>query len=359
MRVAFDTGGTFTDCVFVRDGRLQILKIPSTPHNPADAIGIGLEQVLSQKDPSDTSLALLCGTTVGTNALLERRGGRVALVTTAGFEDVVEIGRQARPKLFDLFAGRPAPLVPRERRIGVRERIAADGKVLQSPSGGEVARLVKRIRALRADSVAVCFLFSFLRPEHERLVGRRLRAAGLSVSLSHEILPEFREFERTATTVVNAYLVPVMSGYLSEIERLLQTAVSRSLRAPGGKLPRASVRIMHSGGGVVSAQVSAREPVRTILSGPAGGVLGAQQVATRAGYPRAMSFDMGGTSTDVSLIEGSPRTTNESIIADLPVAVPMLEIHTVGAGGEFDCAVRSGRIVARGAGERGCRSCPL
>jgi N-methylhydantoinase A len=270
---------------------------------------------------------------VGTNALLERRGGRVALVTTAGFEDVVEIGRQARPKLFDLFAGRPAPLVPRERRIGVRERIAADGKVLQSPSGGEVARLVKRIRALRADSVAVCFLFSFLRPEHERLVGRRLRAAGLSVSLSHEILPEFREFERTATTVVNAYLVPVMSGYLSEIERLLQTAASRSRKGRGGKSPRASVRIMHSGGGVVSAQVSAREPVRTILSGPAGGVLGAQQVATRAGYPRAVSFDMGGTSTDVSLIEGSPRTTNESIIADLPVAVPMLEIHTVGAGG--------------------------
>lgn len=333
MRVAIDTGGTFTDCLYVRNGRIEILKIPSTPENPANAISDALQKIFTGASAADSgSLDLLCGTTVGTNALLERRGGRVALVTTAGFEDVLEIGRQARPNLYDFFVQRSAPLVPRERRFGLRERVSAEGRILAKPSGAAFARILRQVRASRADSVAICFLFSYLRPNHERTLARCLRAEGFSVCVSYEILPEFREFERTSTTVANAYLMPVMSSYLEEIELHAAKAVTRG-RAKNSERPLAQVRVMQSNGGILSARAAAREPVRTILSGPAGGVLGAQQVAVRAGYPRIISFDMGGTSTDVSLIEGALRTTNESIVAELPVAVPMLEIHTVGAGG--------------------------
>jgi N-methylhydantoinase A len=332
MRVAIDTGGTFTDCLFLHDGRIEILKLLSTPSNPAEAIANALAEIRARTSQDEwRELDLLCGTTVGTNAILERRGGRVALATTAGFEDVLEIGRQARPRLYDFFVERPEPLVPRERRIGMKERVGADGAVVARPSAAEISRTVKRVRATRADSAAVCFLFSFLRPEHERLVARRLRAKGYNVSVSHEILPEFREFERTSTTVMNAYLAPVMSRYLEEIERDAERAIGNGKSRAGRR--RARVCVMQSNGGILSARVAAREPVRTILSGPAGGALGAKQVAADAGYERVISFDMGGTSTDVSLIEGALRTTNESVVAGLPVAVPMLEIHTVGAGG--------------------------
>jgi N-methylhydantoinase A len=336
MRVAIDTGGTFTDCLFLRDGRIEILKIPSKPRNPAKAIANALEQIRSRTSRTGWSeLDLLCGTTVGTNALLERRGGRVVLVTTAGFEDVLEIGRQARPRLYDFLVERPEPLVPRERRFGLRERVGADGKILARPSSRELSAVVRRVRRARAESVAVCFLFSFLRPEHERAFARRLRGEGYSVSVSHEILPEFREFERTSTTVVNAYLAPVMSWYLEEIEMHARRTTGAGANGGGRRAHsgHVRVRVMQSNGGILSARVAAREPVRTVLSGPAGGVLGARRVAADAGYERVISFDMGGTSTDVSLIEGTLRTTNESMIAGMPVAVPMLEIHTVGAGG--------------------------
>ncbi|MGH9796108.1 MAG: hydantoinase/oxoprolinase family protein [Candidatus Acidiferrales bacterium] len=362
MRIAIDTGGTFTDCVFVRDGRLEIVKVFSTPRNPARAIANALERILAAcpapvapailwpensriqtKSPHSPraslhkrsgtsgadSLDLVCGTTVGTNALLERRGGRVALVTTAGFEDVIEIGRQARLKLYDFFVQRPPPLVPPARRIGMRERIADGGRVLLRPTTAELRRVTHAVQRTGAESVAVCLLFSFANSAHERAIARELRAKGLAVSVSHEILPEFREFERTATTVINAYLLPVMSRYLREIERYATTAVATPRRNKG----RAQVRIMQSSGGIVSAKVAAREPVRTILSGPAGGVLGAQYVAECSGFHRVIGFDMGGTSTDVALIEGGVRTTNEATVADLPVAVPILDIHTVGAGG--------------------------
>ena len=333
MRVAIDTGGTFTDCLFLRDGSIQILKVPSTPGNPAQAIANALRTILEGASRADFGqVDLLCGTTVGTNALLQRRGGRVALITTAGFEDVLEIGRQARPSLYDFFVERPEPLVPRERRFGARERIGADGTVVTRLTPSEISRIASRVRNGRVESVALCLLFSFLRPEHERRLATALRRAGFAVSVSHEILPEFREFERTSTTVINAYLAPVMSRYLQQIEEdtaaLVIGRVGTKHRAN-----RARVRVMQSSGGILSARVAAREPVRTVLSGPAGGVLGARRVAGDAGYDRVISFDMGGTSTDVSLIEGSLRTTNESTVADLPVAVPMLEIHTVGAGG--------------------------
>jgi|CZKC01.1.fsa_nt_gi N-methylhydantoinase A len=322
MRIAMDTGGTFTDCVFVCDGRLEILKVPSTPDDPARAIMNALEKVMVAADPA---LELTCGTTVGTNALLERRGGRVALVTTAGFEDVLEIGRQARPKLYDFFMDRAAPLVPSERRFGLRERIGADGKVVRRPTRDEIARVVRRVLASGAQSVAVCLLFSFSNAAHECAIALALRRAGLAVSVSHEILPEFREFERTSTTVANAYLVPVMSNYLADLAGKAARFTARAKRP--------TVRIMQSSGGIVSAEVASREPVRTILSGPAGGVLGAQYVAELSGFERIISFDMGGTSTDVALLDGSASTTNEARVAELPIAVPMLEIHTVGAGG--------------------------
>src|ERR1700732_890685 len=270
MRIAIDTGETFTDCVFVREGRLEILKLPSTPRNPADAIAVALKKIFAENNAIDSAaVELVCGTTVGTNALLERRGGRVALVTTAGFEDVLEIGRQARPRLYDLLVKKAEPLVPRARRFGLAERLDFEGSALLSPGRREIARVVRTVARSGAQSVAVCLLFSFVNPKHERAISRALSAAGFQVSASHEILPEYREFERTSTTAVNAYLVPVMSRYLGEIER---HAIAWSARSRKGNRAagRARVRIMHvrvmqSTGGILSAHAAAREPVRTIL----------------------------------------------------------------------------------------------
>ena len=334
MRIAVDSGGTFTDAVFVSGGRLTILKVPSTPKNPADAIAHILELVLAEcPEAAGTPLELLYGTTVGTNALLERRGGRVALVTTAGLEDVLEIGRQARPRLYDWFVERPAPLVPKERRIGLHERMGPGGRALLRPSRVELRRVARAARASGAEAVAVCLLFSYANPAHERAMGAALADAGIPASLSSVVLPEFREFERTATTVVNAYLVPVMEQYLREATRRAMTAWGLPPIPAGRPKTRAHVRVMQSNGGIVSVEAAAREPVRTILSGPAGGVLGAEYVASVAGFRRVISFDMGGTSTDVALLDGAPQATNEAVVAGLPVAVPVLDIHTVGAGG--------------------------
>ena len=220
MRIAVDTGGKFTDCVFVRNGRLEIRKLPSTPRNPAEAMARALAEIFDSATRRDSSpLELACGTTVATNALLERRGGCVALVTTAGFEDVLEIGRQARPRFYDLFPARPEALVPAPRRFGLREGLDFRGRVLLSLSAAETARVARRAALSGADAVAVCLLFSFVNPSHERAMARALTKAGMPVCVSHEILPEFREFERTATTFVNAYLMPVMSRYLGEVER--------------------------------------------------------------------------------------------------------------------------------------------
>jgi len=337
MRIAIDTGGTFTDCVFVRDGKLQILKVPSQRNMPEEAIADAVRQARKQFRPpqvfsDDRGLDLICGTTVGTNALLERRGGRVALVTTAGFEDVLEIGRQARTKLYDFFVDKPEPLVPASARIGARERLAWDGSVVQTLTKREVDRLLRMIRGARPEAVAVCFLFSFRNPQHEKQVAEALRRAGYPVSVSHEILPEFREYERTSTTVINAYLAPMMSGYLRGTQNRARTAWYSGPR-PRTATTTARVYLMQSNGGVISAAKAAREPVTTILSGPAGGVTGAAYAAELAGIDKVITFDMGGTSTDVALLSGELRTTSESTAAGFPVAVPMLEIHTVGAGG--------------------------
>ncbi|MDQ3907471.1 MAG: hydantoinase/oxoprolinase family protein, partial [Acidobacteriota bacterium] len=327
VRVGVDTGGTFTDFVFARGRRVEIFKLASTPADPSVAITEGLRRVARETGARLSEIEVVHGTTVGTNALLTRGGARVALVTTAGFEDVIEIGRQARPRLYELDAVKPPPVVPRGLRFGARERVAASGEVLERLGEEEIARLVGELRRAAPESVAICLLFSFVRPEHEKLIARAAaEEIDVPLSVSHEILPEYREFERTSTVVVNAYLQPLMSRYLSRLSRRAK-----------------NLRVMQSSGGSISARVAAREPVRTILSGPAGGVVGALEAARAAGFDDIITFDMGGTSTDVALCAGGElRTTNESVVASLPVAVPVLDIHTVGAGGGSIARVDAG-----------------
>jgi len=319
--LAIDTGGTFTDCVWLEDGRLRLLKVFSTPADPSQAIHDALKQIAARGPAT-----LLHGTTVGTNTLLQRRGARVALVTTAGFEDAIEIGRQARPKLYDFFFDRVEPLVPGDRRFGVGERTGSEGEILRAPAPDELRVLADRLRGENPEAIAVSLLFSFANPHNEKVVAAALRALRLPLSVSHQILPEFREAERTSTVVVNAYLQPVMQKYL---KKLAQPAISR-------------VFVMQSSGGITALTAAAREPVRTLLSGPAGGVVGAAAMARRSQAERIISFDMGGTSTDVALVDGESQASTQSEIAGLPVGVPMLDIHTVGAGGgsiaRFDAA---------------------
>jgi N-methylhydantoinase A len=360
MRIAIDSGGTFTDCVFVWENKLHIIKVASRPTAPAEAIAEAVQLALAHSPEQENDLDLVCGTTVGTNALLEKRGGRVALVTTAGFEDVLEIGRQARPRLYDLFAQKSVPPVPASLRLGVKERLAADGQIVQPLSSREIGRLTREIGMLKPYSVALCLLFSFRNPKHEKQIAASLRAAGYHVSVSHEILPEFREYERTSTVVINAYLVPLMSGYLRDIStRVAALAALPSGAAKSNATSPTRVRIMQSNGGIISAEQAAREPVRTILSGPAGGVIGADQAAKLAGLEKCISFDMGGTSTDVALLTKDLHTTGEAIVAGFPVAVPMLEIHTVGAGGGSIARFDTGGALRVGPESAGAEPGPI
>jgi N-methylhydantoinase A len=346
LRIAIDTGGTFTDCVWREAGRLRMLKVFSIPADPSQAIVEALKKI-----PHEGELILLHGTTVGTNTLLERKGARTALVTTAGFEDAIEIGRQARPKLYDFFFDRIEPLVPHGLRFGVNERTASDGEILTAPTVEELQSLAQRIAAEKPESIAISLLFSFANPKNELKVAQALQPLAVPLSISHQILPEFREYERTSTVVINAYLQPVMQSYLESLEARLRASGARlpkiaSRVVPGAESrePKADPRIfvMQSSGGITALSTAAREPVRTVLSGPAGGVVGAAAAARASGFENIIAFDMGGTSTDVSLVEGEIATATDAHIAGLPVSVPMLDIHTVGAGGgslaRFDAA---------------------
>lgn len=319
LTIAIDTGGTFTDCVYRIGNRIDVLKLPSTPDDPSRAI---LEAVRKIADlvPAAT-VEVRHGTTVATNALLERKGARVAFVTTAGFEDTLAIARQARPDLYDWNHHRPAPIT--DLCFGVLERVGPNGEVLLAPTAAALDALRREIRKSKAESIAVSLLFSFANPVHEQAIAQALAPMRLPISLSHQILPEFREYERGSTVALNAYLAPRLQGYIHALER--------------GLAKRSSVRfsIMQSSGGILSAASAAHEPVRTILSGPAGGVVGALSVARAAGIERILTFDMGGTSTDVALLDArrEPPTSTEGQVAGLPVGVPMLDIHTAGAGG--------------------------
>src|SRR5580692_7573114 len=349
VRVAIDTGGTFTDCVWVdAANRPRMLKVFSTPSDPSQAIVEALRKINHEGE-----LVILHGTTVGTNTLLERKGARTALVTTAGFEDAIEIGRQARPKLYDFFFDRLEPLVPAELRFGIEERTASDGEILTAPTPADLKSLLSRVEAKHPESIAISLLFSFANPQNELLIAEALKSLGVPLSVSHQILPEFREYERTSTVVINAYLQPVMQRYLENLrtrsrdlveERRFSAPKSQSnvgALAPGGPQPP-RIFLMQSNGGITALASAASEPVRTVLSGPAGGVVGAAASARRSGFDRIIAFDMGGTSTDVSLVEGTIATASHAEVAGLPIGVPMLDIHTVGAGGgslaRFDAA---------------------
>jgi len=312
--VGVDTGGTFTDLVGLDErGALVTAKVPSTPGDPSRAVVLGLREISA----GGGRPSVVHGTTVGTNALLERKVARTALVTTAGFRDVLEIGRQDRPALYDLRVVRPEPLVPAARRFEANERVGRGGSVIAPLRGLEALR--RRVEASRPEAVAISLLFSFANPAHEIAIERALGRMGVPVTRSSDVLPEYREFERTSTTVANAALRPVLERYVRALARKL-----------GGKT---RLRILQSNGGLFSAAAAARYPVHTVFSGPAGGVIGATRVARAAGFDRIITFDMGGTSTDVALVDGEPRLTTDFSIGGLPIRVPVVDIHTVGAGG--------------------------
>jgi N-methylhydantoinase A len=322
LRIGIDIGGTFTDFVLFspESGNLDTFKLLSTPRDPAEAVLQGLEKIFALHGTKDATV--IHGSTVATNALLERKGARTAFIATRGFKDILQIGRQNRPALYDLFADPPAPLVPPELRFEVDERVDKDGNVLHALDEAQVEELINQWKSANVESVAVCLLFSFLRPEHEQLIAKKLRAFGIPVSISSEIIPEYREYERASTTAVNAYVSPVLEKYLTHLEQEMQ--------------PETRLRVMQSNGGNISPAEARANGVRCILSGPAGGVVGCEYIGRVAGPPsgsRAIGFDMGGTSTDVSLIVGRPQVTTESIIGGCPIRIPVLDIHTIGAGG--------------------------
>ena len=312
MIIGIDTGGTFTDFFWLESGEIRVLKEPSTPEDPARAILNGLARTEHKFS------TIIHGTTVATNSVLERKGAEVLLLCTKGFEDVIEIGRQNRSDIYDLNVDRPEPLVDRDYRIGIPERIDFDGNVIKPLNISDT--LIENIKKSNPDSVAVCYLFSYVNPSHETETRQLLQNAGIETywSLSSEVIPEYREYERWSTTVINAFVTPVMDKYIGSLQNQLSVDY---------------LRIMQSNGGSMSAEAARKQSVQTLLSGPAGGVVAAKTVAEQCGLTNVISFDMGGTSTDVSFLPGHIQTTDEASIDDLPVMLPMINIHTVGAGG--------------------------
>ncbi|HSK28242.1 MAG TPA: hydantoinase/oxoprolinase family protein [Jiangellales bacterium] len=340
VRLGVDVGGTFTDLVGVADGRLVTAKVPSTPTDQSVGVVAAVDAAALQ-GPEVSVFAH--GSTVATNALLERRGGRTALVTTSGFADVLEIGRQDRASLYDLTARRPPPLVPRDLRLTVRERMGPDG-VVEPLDDADLDRMVDELVAAGVEAVAVCLLFGFLHPDHEERVADRIREAlpGVPVSLASDLLPEFREYERTSTVTADAYLAPRLGAYL---RRLADRAASRGLPEP---------LVMQSSGGVVEVRTAVDHPARFVLSGPAAGVVGASYVGALSGYRDLLTFDMGGTSTDVApVVDGAVQTTTEAVVAGVPLKLPTVDVHTVSAGGGSVAWVDEGgalRVGPRSAG---------
>jgi N-methylhydantoinase A/oxoprolinase/acetone carboxylase beta subunit len=314
LRIGVDTGGTFTDFVIHRRGRIQTKKIPSIPQNPSLAILEGIKEFLN----APYSLMIIHGSTVATNALLERKGARIALITTKGFEDILFIGRQVRKKLYSLRGEKRESLLSRNLCLGLDERTTAKGKIEKKVSLDELKGIIEKIKSSKTEAVSVSLINSYANPFNEKAIQRELGKEKILSSISSSILPEYREYERTATTTVNAYLIPVINNYLSNLE---------------AKIKKADLRIMQSNEGYISPNKAKQEPIRTALSGPAGGVVGAFQLAKLAGFRNIITFDMGGTSTDVSLVDGQIRRTNESIVGDFPIRLPIIDIHSVGAGG--------------------------
>lgn len=327
-RLGVDVGGTFTDLVLLDEvtGGISLAKVPSTPHNQAVGVETGVRQLLAAQGATADAVALFIhGTTVATNALLERKGAACALLVTEGFRDILQIGRQDRPKLYDWFARRPAPLVPRHLRLEIRERVTHTGEILQPLDEAHAIGLIQQVAADGIPAIAVCLLHAYANPSHEQRLGELIAQyyPQAIVSLSSDVLPEFKEYERMSTTVVNAYVRPTMQRYLSHLETRLKDIGIRS-----------NLHIMQSNGGIMSAQAAGEMPVHTILSGPAGGALGGVAIARQAGFENAITVDMGGTSFDICLAyQGTIRRSQENEVGSVPIKVPMLDIHTLGAGG--------------------------
>jgi N-methylhydantoinase A len=362
IRIGIDIGGTFTDFVIFNPTTAEIstFKLPSTPKDPSEAVNTGINRIskalsknedqLIQSD-NQRSIAVIHGSTVATNALLERKGATTALITTKGFKDVIQIGRQNRPDLYDFATDLPKPLVPSELRFELTERVDQNGNTIEKLNYDDVNKLVSHLQSIEPElqSIAVCFLFSFANPNHEQLVAEKLRNAGFFVSASHEILPEYREYERTSTTVVNAYVSPVLDRYLKKLDSNVNYIIDNKAPATISNL-----QIMQSNGGSISLTEARKSGVRCILSGPAGGVVGCQYIGSLAlnnaeiSGLRLLTFDMGGTSTDVSLIDGHPNVTSEAEVGGLPIRIPVLDIHTIGAGGGSIAMIDAGGALRVG-----------
>jgi N-methylhydantoinase A/oxoprolinase/acetone carboxylase beta subunit len=324
LRIGIDAGGTFTDFVILHhDGRLESFKLRSNPASPADVILEGIARA-----SGGSRAEVVHGSTVATNALLERKGARAAFVSTDGFADLIFIGRQNRPQLYNLSPLLRRPLIPPALCFEVKERTYFDGAIAKRPSAAELRRLKGKLRQAGVESVAICFLHSYQNPANEQAAAHAL-AGGVYVSASHEVVPEYREYERASTTLINAYVGPLMDAYLAKLEAH-------------------DISVMQSNGGFITAGEARRHAVRTILSGPAGGVVGATAAARAGGFTRILGFDMGGTSTDVSLADGEPRLTTEASIDGFPIRVPVLDIHTVGAGGGSLARVDEGGLLRVG-----------
>lgn len=324
--VGIDVGGTFTDIIIAdtESGRQAIQKVPTTPREQDKAVIAGLVDILRQEgiDASDVEI-VVHGTTVATNAMIQRAGAKVCLLTTRGLEDVIEIGRQNRTDIYDLSARRPEPLVPQDRRIGVEERLDYQGNVLTALGQEEIARAVERVNQISPDSVAVVFLHSFKNPAHELLVKRALEKEGrYYIAVSSEVMPEFREFERTSTTVLEAYLGPLVVEYLSRLER----EVSKMCE-------NAKVTVIQSNGGTMLAEKAHGHAISLAISGLAGGVIGGWNVARQQGFNRVITLDMGGTSCDISAIVEHIIVRPDNEIAGLPIRMPSIDVTTIGAGG--------------------------
>jgi len=352
-RIGIDVGGTFTDLYLLDEasGAVARHKLLSTPGEPHLAPLVGIREILAQVAASGPQVAFVgLGTTVMTNALLERKGATTGLITTMGFRDLLEIARQKRPHTFDPFVSKPEPLVPRQFRAEVVERMAADGSVLIALDHDSVIAAIDRMREAGVESVAVCLLNAYANPAHEREIAQALRERwpGSHVSMSSDVLPEFREYERLSSTVVNAYLMPATRDYFRNFE----AEVAR-LGIPEPPF------IMNSGGGIMTPDRAGQRPIDTLFSGPSGGVSGAVHVAVRAGYRNIITFDMGGTSTDVCLVQdGRAQLSHTRMINGCPLKAAALDVHTVGAGGSSIAALDAGGMLRVGPASAGARPGP-
>ncbi len=354
LRIGVDVGGTFTDlCLFEEEsGELFVAKVPSTPVDSSLGIMEGLRSILQLQGAQGSEIVYLAhGTTVATNTLIQHTGARTGLITTRGFRDLLEIGRQTRPDLYDLQVDKPVSLIPRDLRLEVEERVYSDGRILLPLNRQEAEAAIQKLKASQVEAIAVCLLYPYLFPAHEiqikQLVEQYFPEAYISVS--HEVLPEFREYERLSTTVVNAYLGPVISRYILNLgKRVKELGI------------RVEPYITQSNGGIISLDMTLKNPVRTVLSGPSTGVIGGAYVAQQAGYPNIITFDMGGTSTDVCLVEqGQPRVTTEREIEGYPVKTPMIDVHTVGAGGGSIAWIDRGGLLKVGPQSAGADPGPV